>query len=148
MGSEAIMGTPIEISIKQICSLLTIILKSNGFSLLLYRSKTSASVYLKLDYGACGSIRISNHPGKKKYRYTYNIHTHQQGEEHRVDRGVRRHYYGVDAIAALVLQLQIDRTYRVATGMYKKEILAGMDKYISAQCSGAHVGFFSGAILM
>ena len=44
-----------------------------GFVVQRYDSCTSDSIYLKLDYGVCNSIRISDHQGKKHLKYRYNI---------------------------------------------------------------------------
>ena len=46
---------------------------SEGFIIQRYDAYSSNSIYLKLDYGACNSIRISDHPGKKYLKYRYNI---------------------------------------------------------------------------
>ena len=45
-------------------------LKEKGFQINKYYAKTTKSIYLKLDYGVCCGIRISDHNGKKKYRYS------------------------------------------------------------------------------
>ena len=37
---------------------------SEGFTVQRYNAYTTNSIYLKLDYGVCNSIRISDHPGK------------------------------------------------------------------------------------
>lgn len=40
-----------------------------------YYKATTDSCYIKLDYGTCGSIRISDHKGIEKYKYTFNLMT-------------------------------------------------------------------------
>lgn len=40
-----------------------------------YYKATTDSCYIKLDYGTCGSIRISDHIGIEKYKYTFNLMT-------------------------------------------------------------------------
>ena len=44
-----------------------------GFIVHRYNAYSSNSIYLKLDYGLSCGIRISNHPGKKKYSYRFNV---------------------------------------------------------------------------
>lgn len=44
-----------------------------GFIVHFYQAMTSSSIYMKLDYGASYSIRISNHKGIPKYDYRYNL---------------------------------------------------------------------------
>lgn len=46
---------------------------AEGFIVQRYNAYTTSSIYLKLDYGVCNSIRISDHPGKKYLKYRYNI---------------------------------------------------------------------------
>lgn len=50
-------------------------LKKNGFAVQLYHSYTSNSVYIKVDYGVCNTIRISDHEGYKNLSYRYNLRT-------------------------------------------------------------------------
>ena len=48
-------------------------LKSIGFVIQRYDAYSTNSIYLKLDYGVCNSIRISDHTGKKYLKYRYNV---------------------------------------------------------------------------
>lgn len=50
-------------------------LKKEGIVIQRYNSKSTNSIYLKLDYGVLNSIRISDHKGKKHLNYKYNILT-------------------------------------------------------------------------
>lgn len=50
-------------------------LKAEGIVVQRYDSYSSHSIYLKLDYGVCHTIRISDHKGKKHLSYRYNILT-------------------------------------------------------------------------
>ena len=45
------------------------LLLEKGFIVQRYDSVTTNSIYLKLDYGMCNSIRISDHKGKKHLSY-------------------------------------------------------------------------------
>lgn len=45
----------------------------NGFTIQRLNAKTTNSIYFKLDYGLCNSVRISDHKGKKGYAYRFNI---------------------------------------------------------------------------
>ena len=49
------------------------LLLEKGFIVQRYDSVTTNSIYLKLDYGMCNSIRISDHKGKKHLSYMYNL---------------------------------------------------------------------------
>lgn len=44
-----------------------------GFVVQRYDAYSTNSCYLKIDYGICNSIRISDHSGKAKYDFRYNV---------------------------------------------------------------------------
>jgi len=48
-------------------------LQAEGCVLMVYKAMTTNSIYLKVDDGVGGSIRISDHKGKKHLGYTYNL---------------------------------------------------------------------------
>jgi hypothetical protein len=48
-------------------------LTKNGFIIHRYNAFITNSIYLKLDYGACNSIRISDHNGYEHLSYKYNV---------------------------------------------------------------------------
>ena len=52
---------------------------AEGFIVQRYGAYTTSSIYLKLDYGVCNSIRISDHPGKRYLKYRYNIGPSEKG---------------------------------------------------------------------
>lgn len=49
------------------------ILDGKGFVLYYYKAYSTSSCYIKLDFGVCQSIRISDHKGIEKYKYTFNL---------------------------------------------------------------------------
>ena len=48
-------------------------LDREGFILQYYQAYSTSSCYIKLDYGVSNSIRISDHKGKDKYPYRFNL---------------------------------------------------------------------------
>lgn len=48
-------------------------LDCHGFVLQYYEAYSTNSCYIKLDYGVSNSIRISDHKGKDKYPYRFNL---------------------------------------------------------------------------
>lgn len=60
-------------TIKQMAKYIAKVLIKNGFIVQRLNAVTTNSIYLKLDYGMCNSIRISDHKGLSKYSYRYNI---------------------------------------------------------------------------
>lgn len=118
----------------EICNKIIDFLLDNGFSVLRYDAYSTNSIYLKLDYGVCYSIRISDHPGKAYLNYRYNvilggtIHTD-------IVKGKQRYYYGDSDLALLFNQIYKDRQERIGKygrGLYnkfmKKNMLDGNSK--------------------
>ena len=76
-------------------------LKSAGFIVQRYDAYSTASVYLKLDYGLVYSVRISDHPGKTQLRYTFNLIQDYKGKPLVKQQGVWRLYYSFNQIDKL-----------------------------------------------
>lgn len=87
----------LEISKKLIDSL-----KVKGFIVCKYYAKTTKSIYLKLDYGVCCGIRISDHNGKKKYKYKFNLLKYYKGPKIVNDNGYIRLFYDYENINELI----------------------------------------------
>lgn len=49
------------------------IMKGQGVVVQRYDAKSTQSIYLKFDYGIANSLRISDHEGRNKLTYKYNI---------------------------------------------------------------------------
>lgn len=79
-----------------------------GFIVLRYDALSTDSVYLKLDYGVCNSIRISDHEGKVHLKYRYNIGPHIKKRKAEMDV-FPRYYYPMWDVAALMKQILSDR---------------------------------------
>lgn len=61
--------------IKKTADFLIKRLKAEGIVVQRYDSYSSNSIYLKLDFGACHTIRLSDHKGKRHLSYRYNVLT-------------------------------------------------------------------------
>lgn len=92
-----------------------------GFAVHRYDAITSRSIYLKLDYGACGSIRISDHEGKRQLKYLWNIGTWIWRERH----GGGRSYYPCTLVETMVGAICALREERKASGDYAWRIERG-----------------------
>ena len=64
-----------------------------GFTIQRYDAYSTNSIYLKLDYGLCNSIRISDHNGKKHLHYMFNVLTSHKGNLRRRIDEFTRYYY-------------------------------------------------------
>jgi len=81
---------------------------ANGFTVQRYNAYTTNSIYLKLDYGVCNSIRISDHPGKKYLKYRYNIGTFVKEYRKEKDK-FDRFYYRSDKSKNMIKKIIEDR---------------------------------------
>ncbi len=84
-----------------------------GFIIQRYDSMSSQSIYLKLDYGVCNSIRISDHKGLSQYRYRYNLQSNRTGFRKHSNSGVDRLYYGFDAVETMLQDIREDKAEKV-----------------------------------
>lgn len=88
-------------------------LKEKGFLINMYYAKTTKSIYLKLDYGVCCGIRISDHNGKKKYKYKFNIIKQYTGPKVKMDRGFLRLYYDYNNTEELIEDVQKEKKAKI-----------------------------------
>ena len=95
-------------SVLKIAEILCKQLVEVGFVVQRYDAYSTNSIYLKLDYGVCNSIRISDHPGKKHLKYRYNIGPFITEYKYVRDK-FPRFYYREDKIKNLVKKILEDR---------------------------------------
>lgn len=88
-------------------------LKDKGFQIHKYYAKTTKSIYLKLDYGVCCGIRISDHKGKKKYRYKFNLIKQYKGPKLVIDKGYLRMFYDYNNTDALIKDVENERKDKI-----------------------------------
>lgn len=94
--------------IKRAADYLVEQLKIHKIKVMRYDAYTTNSVYLKLDDGVIGSIRISDHKGKKHLRYKYNL-IKGSNRYKRNDKGVTRYYVPMRDIELLVQKILYDK---------------------------------------
>ena len=83
-------------------------LLKNGFVIQRYDAYSTDSIYLKIDYGVCNSIRISDHPGKRHLKYRYNIGSFVKRPKRERDQ-FERIYFRAEGAKDLVRQVMKDR---------------------------------------
>lgn len=88
-------------------------LKAKNFKIHKCYAKTTRSVYLKLDYGVCCGIRISDHKGKKQYRYKFNLIKQYKGPKQVNDKGYIRLFYDYKNTEELVNDVQLERKNKI-----------------------------------
>ena len=79
-----------------------------GIVVMRYDAYSSDSVYLKLDDGVLGTIRISDHKGKKHLKYKYNLILGSP-RKRTVENGTKRLYVPFQDIALLWEAIQRDK---------------------------------------
>ena len=102
------------------------ILKQKGFKINRYYARKTKSIYLKLDYGVCGAIRISDHIGKRKYRYKFNVIKKYTGPKIINDRGYIRLFYNYNNTKELLHDVETEKKSKI-----KKYGLYNYQKYMN-----------------
>lgn len=86
-------------------------LLAEGFTVHRLEWRETGSVYLAVDYGLMGQIRVSGHPNRRGKACKYNIGTWIEKTGH--DRNYALRYYPVDQLPALVDDIVADRERRM-----------------------------------
>lgn len=100
-------------------------LKNAGFIVQRYDSYTTGSIYLKLDWGANNSIRISDHKGKKHLKYKYNLIVNGSQKGWKKESGIWRAYYTeklVDKMIEEIISSKDHKINKIGSAYYEKEI--------------------------
>ena len=84
---------------------------ADGFIVQRYNAYTTNSIYLKLDYGVCNSIRISDHQGKRYLKYRYNIGSFVKEYREEKDK-YDRYYYRIDKAENMIKKIIKDRDFK------------------------------------
>ena len=102
-------------------------LKRLGFSIMRYHSMSTNSVHIKIDSGIAHSIRLSDHEGKKRLKYRYNVLTNSKKKNpHRIKEGRLNRYYfpptkdGLDILVGLICGVRSRKITKYGEHNYKK----------------------------
>lgn len=116
-------------SINEIADYLCDNLTEAGLVVQRYDAYSTNSIYLKLDYGVCNSIRISDHPGKRHLKYRYNIGPFV--EKYRCEKDkYDRYYYRADKARNLLKKIVSAREFMIARygeEAYKRFMLKNLE---------------------
>lgn len=95
-------------------------LRNKGYLVHRHYSVTTKSIYLKIDYGVCCGIRISDHNGKRKYRYRFNLINQYKGPKEVIDKGYVRYFYDYKKINELIADVDKEKQNKIKDfGLYK-----------------------------
>lgn len=79
-----------------------------------YHSYTSNSIYIKLDYGAANSIRISDHDkSQNEFHYKYELRTDKELSWHRFEGGVYIIRYPASQLTQLANKIAKERDKKI-----------------------------------
>lgn len=92
----------------KMCELLI----EEGFIVQRYDAYSTESIYLKLDYGMCNSIRISNHEGKKHLSYMYNLRSDIRKFKVTTDN-FTRYYYPFNQYKELIYNIKFNKGKKI-----------------------------------
>ena len=107
------------------------LLIDNGFAIQRYDALSTNSVYLKVDYGVCNSIRISDHIGYSHLSYKYEMLIGKMnGREYIKKNGYLCTRYGANDYRELIADIVKSREYKLDKYGYD-----GYEKLIEMQIS-------------
>lgn len=127
-----IRNKPNTLKIKNMANYIVNILLNNGFVIQRYDAYSSSSVYLKLDYGVCNSIRISDHNGKENLCYRYNLII--GCDNNIIEDKYIRYYYNENSIDDLIMLILLDKKSKVnkyTQGRYNSFMRKNRDEHAS-----------------
>lgn len=85
---------------------IKLILSTEEMGSYIYHVSSWNSVYIKFKSPLMRSIRVSDHPGRRKYRYKWNLVNKYSGKKLIVDRGYNRYFYSFKDIDKLIVDLK------------------------------------------
>ena len=103
---------------KKIAKKLTNMLYKRGFLVKQHKSKTSKSIYLKIDNGAIPTIRISDH---KRWNYgncKYNVIRDYNGVRNEIVKGKIFKYYKFTNVGNLISDIEKERANTIVKHGY------------------------------
>lgn len=87
-------------------------LKEKGYTVQRYDA-ASGSIYLKLDFGVCYSIRIGDHHGKPHLKYRFNIGPHIPNEAIANDDGFVRYFFPMHDMHRVMRAINRERANKI-----------------------------------
>lgn len=97
---------------KKLANKIKSMLLQRGFIIDMDISKKTGSVYLKVDNGACGTIRISNHRNDKA-KSKFNMIKNYSGKRCEFLNGQMKKFYNYRMIGRLIADIEIERSNKI-----------------------------------
>lgn len=84
-----------------------------GFIVHRYYAHSTSSIYLKLDYGIACGIRISDHPGRKRYRYRFNVIKDYKGDKVILKNGLICNFFDFTELESVLNAVQQEKQNKI-----------------------------------
>jgi len=112
---------------KKFAKKLVSLLNKRGFIVKVHKSKTSKSIYLKIDNGLIPNVRISDHKRYNDDNCKYNIIKNYNGVRNELVKGKVKKYYNFNSIGRLITDIELERNSKILKIGYSKykQILQG-----------------------
>lgn len=114
-------------------------LNKRGFIAKEHQSRTSKSIYIKIDNGAIPVIRISDHKRFNSDNCKYNVIRNYKGPNYEIVKGKMKNYYTFKNIAKLITDIELERHNKIMSLGYSRyrnilegKKISGNNKYLKA----------------
>ena len=114
-------------------------LNKRGFIAKEHHSRTSKSIYIKIDNGVIPVIRVSDHKRVNDGNCKYNVIKNYKGPKYEIVKGKMKKYYTFKNLANLITDIELERHNKIMTLGYSnyRNILEGKktgryNKYLKA----------------
>ncbi len=104
---------------KKIANKIANKLYKKGFKVKMKISKNSKSIYLKIDNGACSTIRISDHKNYRT-RSKYNVIKNYQGKSYEYNNNILKKFYNFNMLNSLIVDIETERSNKILKDGYAK----------------------------
>ncbi len=94
-------------------------LYKKGFKVEMKISKNSKSIYLKIDNGACSTIRISDHKNYRT-RSKFNVIKNYQGNSYEYNNNIVKKFYNFNMLNSLIADIETERSNRILKDGYTR----------------------------
>lgn len=105
---------------KKFAKRLISLLNKRGFIVKAHKSKTSKSIYLKIDNGLIPNVRISDHKRYNDDNCKYNVIRKYDGPRLEIVKGKLKKYYQYASIGRLVTDIEIERSEKILRIGYQR----------------------------
>lgn len=105
---------------KRLAKKVTTLLNKRGFIVKQHSSRTSKSIYLKIDNGAIPVIRISDHKRLNDDNCKYNVVKDYKGPKNEIVKGRIKKYYPYNNLGRLITDIELERNSKIMSIGYSR----------------------------